>query len=99
MGGGETCFWYLCFPELAAASVGRTGWFHHDNNKHQDCLSKPILLIQGEKDEAFRIESKDKFMALAKKVNANVSVITHPNIGHALYWKDKEEVGGVNLCL
>ncbi|MFT7302387.1 MAG: dienelactone hydrolase [Akkermansiaceae bacterium] len=91
MGGGGTCFWYLCFPELAAASVGRTGWFHHDNNKHQDCLSKPILLIQGEKDEAFRIESKDKFMALAKKVNANASVITHPDIGHALYWKDQEE--------
>ena len=91
MGGGGTTFWYLCFPELAAASVARTGWFHHDSNKHQDCLKKPILLIQGDKDEAFRVESRHKFLELAKKVNGEATLVSHPDIGHALYWRDQED--------
>ena len=91
MGGGGTCFWYLCFPEFAAASVARTGWFHHDGDKQKDCLKKPILLIQGGKDEQFRLDSREKFMELAPKRNGNATLIMHPEVGHLLSWADQEE--------
>lgn len=85
MGGGGTTLWYMCFPELTAASVGRAGWFHH-TKKQKDCLNKPIMIIQGEKDEQFRVDSKVKFVKLTESINANLTNISHPDLDHSLFF-------------
>ena len=81
MGGGGTTLWYMCFPEFAAASCGRAGWFHHDK-KQKDLLGKPIMIIQGEKDEKFRVDSKDSFLKTAAACNGKVTNISYPDVDH-----------------
>jgi dienelactone hydrolase len=84
MGGGGTTLWYLCFPEFTAASCGRAGWFHHQK-RQDDLMQKPILIIQGAKDEEFRLESRVQFITTAEACNGKVEVIVHEEIDHALY--------------
>lgn len=81
MGGGGTTLWYSCFPEFAAASCGRAGWFHHQR-KQKNLLGKPIMIIQGEKDEKFRVDSKHSFLKMASNSNGKVTNISYPDIDH-----------------
>lgn len=81
MGGGGTTLWYLCFPEFAAASCARAGWFHH--KKRQDKLmSKPILIVQGMKDREDRLESKVQFVGTAEALGGSVKVVDFPDVDH-----------------
>jgi dienelactone hydrolase len=90
MGGGGTALWYACFPEFAAASCGRAGWFHH-TKKQASLLNKPILVIQGEKDEGFRIDSKHKFLKMAENCGGDVTNISFPNTDHFLTYEQTFE--------
>jgi poly(3-hydroxybutyrate) depolymerase len=81
MGGGGTTLWYLCFPELTAASCGRAGWFHHVK-RQEDLLGKPILIIQGAKDEPDRLDSRLKFIKTAEGCGGKVEVVVHEDIDH-----------------
>jgi hypothetical protein len=81
MGGGGTTLWYLSFPEFAAASCGRAGWFHH--KKRQDTLiARPILIIQGLKDREDRLESKVQFVETAEALGGSVKVVDLPDVDH-----------------
>ena len=42
------------------------------------------MIIQGEKDEKFRVDSKHSFLKMAAKCNANVTNISHPDEDHFL---------------
>lgn len=81
MGGGGTTLWYLCFPEFTAASCGRAGWFHHQK-RQDDLMGKPILIIQGAKDEPDRLDSRGKFISTAEACGGKVEVIVHEEIDH-----------------
>ena len=81
MGGGGTTLWYLCFPEFAAASCGRAGWFHHVK-RQEDLLGKPMLIIQGAKDEPDRLDSRLKFIKTAEACGGKLEVLVHNNIDH-----------------
>ena len=81
MGGAGTTTWYAAFPEFAAASCGRAGWFQHWAMQ-KDLLQKPIMIIQGEDDTEKRVKSKEGFLKMAKSNNGNVTNISYPGIGH-----------------
>ena len=81
MGGAGTTTWYAAFPEFAAASCGRAGWFQHWAMQ-KDLLQKPIMIIQGEDDTEKRVKSKKGFVKMAESHNGKVTNISYPGIGH-----------------
>ncbi|MBN8456299.1 MAG: dienelactone hydrolase family protein [Verrucomicrobia bacterium] len=81
MGGGGTSLYYLCFPELAAASCARAGFYFRDGSV-KDVLEKPIMVIQGEKDEAFRISSRDELLKQVKDAGGKLTHISLPDTDH-----------------
>jgi len=83
MGGAGTTTWYNAFPEFAAASCGRAGWFYF-YKMQGDLLKKPIMIIQGESDTAKRVKSKQDFLKMASQCNGNVTNISLKGFGHDL---------------
>lgn len=81
MGGGGTSLYYLCFPELAAASCARAGFYFRDGSV-KDVLEKPIMVIQGEKDEAFRLASRDELLKQVKDIGGKLTYISLPDVDH-----------------
>jgi predicted esterase len=81
MGGGGTSLYYLCFPEMAAASCARAGFYFRDDSV-KDVLRKPIMVIQGEKDEAFRISSRDDLIKQVKNLGGDLTQISLPDVDH-----------------
>ena len=81
MGGGGTSLYYLCLPELAAASCARAGFYFRDDSV-KSVLGKPIMVIQGEKDEAFRLQSRDALVKQVEKLEGKLTMESLPDVDH-----------------
>lgn len=81
MGAGGTAAWMWYFPELAAAWCGRAGAYGTYENP-KDLLKKPIMIIHGEKDEAFRNESRDEFIKRTEAIGGVVEHVSLPDQDH-----------------
>ena len=81
MGGGGTSLYYLCFPEMAAASCARAGFYFRDGSV-RDVLGKPLMVIHGEKDEAFRTASRDELVKQVKEIKGDLTHISLPDVDH-----------------
>jgi len=80
MGAGGAAAWMWYFPELAAATCARAGAYGDNNPK--DVLKKPIMIIHGEKDEAFRNESRDAFIKKTESIGGVVEHVSYPDQNH-----------------
>ena len=81
MGGGGTSLYYLCFPEMAAGYCARAGFYFRDSSV-KDVLEKSILIIQGEKDEPFRIQSKDDMVKQVRQLHGDLHLEILPGVDH-----------------
>lgn len=81
MGGGGTTLYYFCFPELAAASCARAGYYF-SRPEVTNTLNKPIMIIHGEKDEAFRTNSRDEVVKQIEDGNGDLTHVSLPDIDH-----------------
>lgn len=81
MGGGGTSLYYLCFPEMAAASCARAGYYFRDGSV-KNVLGKPIMVIQGEKDEEFRTKSRDELIKQIQDIGGDLTHESLPDVDH-----------------
>jgi dienelactone hydrolase len=84
MGGGGTSLYYLCFPEMTAASCARAGFYFRDGSV-KNVLGKPIMVIHGEKDEAFRTKSRDELVKQIEDIGGDLTHVSLPDVDHAIY--------------
>ncbi len=81
MGGGGTSLYYLCIPEMAAAFCARAGFYFRDGSV-KDVLGKPLMVIHGEKDEAFRTTSRDELVKQVKDIGGDLNHVSLPDVDH-----------------
>jgi poly(3-hydroxybutyrate) depolymerase len=84
MGGGGTSLYYLCFPEMTAASCARAGYYFRDGSV-TNVLGKPIMVIHGEKDEEFRTKSRDELVKQIEDIGGKLTHVSLPDVDHAIY--------------
>ena len=87
MGGGGTSLYYLCFPEMAGAFCARAGFYFRDGSV-KDVLGKPLMVIQGEKDEAFRVKSRDELLKQVESIGGKVTHVSLPDVDHFIMPND-----------
>ena len=80
MGGGGTALYYQLFPEVAAGYCARAGYYWPCSDT--DLMGKGIMVIQGEKDEAFRNNTRDAFVAQVEKLKGDLVHIRLPDVDH-----------------
>lgn len=84
MGANGAGQWVWVFPELAAASCARSGAYWTNWINIRDILSKPILVIHGEKDEPARNSSRDEYIKKTEGYGGKITHVSYPDQDHFL---------------
>jgi dipeptidyl aminopeptidase/acylaminoacyl peptidase len=51
----------------------------------KNVLGKPIMVIHGEKDEAFRTKSRDELVKQIEDIGGDLTHVSLPDVDHAIY--------------
>ncbi|MCP5548029.1 MAG: dienelactone hydrolase family protein [Akkermansiaceae bacterium] len=81
MGGGGTSQYYAAISEFAAAYCARAGYYWIPQYA-KPLAGKPIMVIHGDQDEAFRNATRDTFLEYVKNHDGQLEFIRYEDEGH-----------------